>query len=219
MEIWLETSNLEAVQKAHRMGVLHGVSTNPTIAARAGLPLEELLKKLLDSQDGPVAAQVVSAKADTMILQGLALASFSDRMVVKVPVTREGLQAIHQLSQKKIPVIGTAVFDLNQTLLAARSGADYISPCFSHICEAEQDGIEVIRAMVRLLRDYGFPARILAASLRSTQQARDCCSLGIHAVDLNEALFEEYVQDHPMTVKTLKGFDRDWKTAVKSKLI
>ena len=219
MEIWLETSNHEVVQKAYRMGVLHGVSTNPTIAARTGLPIEDLLQKLLNSQQGPVSAQVVSAKADTMIQQGLALAAISDRIVVKIPVTREGLQAIYQLSQKKIPVIATTVFDLNQTLLAARSGAAYISPSFSHVCEADQDGIEVIRAMVHLLRNYGYASRILAGAIKSTQQARDCCSLGIHAMDLNEALFDEYVQDHPMTVKALKEYDRDWKTATKSKLM
>jgi transaldolase len=186
--------------------------------ARSGVALEDLLQKLLEIQDGPVTAQIVSAKADAMIRQGLALASFSDRIFVKIPVTREGLQAIHQLSQKKIPVIATAVFDLSQALLAARSGAAYISPYFSHICEADQDGIEAIRSMVRLLHDYGYAAKILASSLRSTQHAHDCCSLGLHAIALNEKLFDEYVQDHPMTVKTLKNFDRDWKTAVKSNL-
>lgn len=218
MEIWLETANFGAVQKAHQLGVLHGVATNPTIAARSGLALEDLLRKLLDAQEGPVAAQVVSAKADTMIQQGVALASYSDRIVVKVPVTREGLQAIHILSQRKIPVIATTVFDLSQALLAARSGASYISPYFSHICEADQDGIEVIRSMARLLHDYGYPAKILASSLRSTQHAHECCSLGLDAIALNENLFDEYVQDHPMTVKALKTFDRDWKTAAKSRL-
>jgi transaldolase len=218
MEIWLETANVGAVQKAQQLGVLHGVVTNPTIAARSGLSLEDLLQKLLEAQTGPVAAQVVSAKAETMIQQGLALASYSDRMIVKVPVTREGLQAIHVLSQKKIPVIATAIFDLNQALLAARSGASYVSPYFSHICEADQDGIEVIRSMVRLFSDYGYPSKILASSLQSTQHVVECSTLGLDAVAFNENLFDEYVQDHPMTMKTLKTFERDWKTAVKSKL-
>ena len=219
MEIWLETSNLSAVQKAYQMGVLHGVATNPTVAARSGLALEDLLQKLLKTQKGPVTAQVVSAKAEAMIQQGLALAAFSERINVKVPVTREGLQAIYGLSQKKIPVIATSVFDLNQTLLAARSGASYISPNFSHICEADQDGIEVLRSMVHLLQHYGYSAKILAASLRSTQQAQECCALGVHALTLNETLFDEYVTDHPMTLKALKSFECDWKTAAKSKLI
>jgi len=218
MEIWLETADLVAVKKANQLGVLHGVATNPTIAARSGLPLEDLLERLLEAQPGPVTAQVVSAKAETMIQQGMALASFSDRLVVKIPVTREGLQAIHQLSQQKIPVVATAIFDLSQALLAARSGATYISPYFSHICEADQDGIETVHSMARLMHDYGYAAKILASSLRSTQHAHDCCSLGLHAIALNEHLFDEYVQDHPMTVKTLKTFDKDWKAAVKNKL-
>jgi transaldolase len=219
MEIWLETSNLGMVQKANQMGVLHGVATNPTIAARSGLALEDLLQKLLTAQSGPVAAQVVSNKAEAMIQQGAAFAVFSDRMVVKIPVTREGLQAIHELSQRKIPVIATAVFDLNQTILAARAGATYISPYFSHICEADQDGIEVLRSMVNLLKQYGYSSQIIATSLKSIQQALDCSALGVHGVIFNDGLFDEYVADHPMTVKALKTFDRDWKSAAKNKLI
>jgi transaldolase len=219
MEIWLETANLGAVQKANRLGVLHGIFTNPSIVARSGLSMEDLMQKLLDAQKGPVTAQVVSSKADEMIRQGEALFSFSNRIFVKVPMTCEGLHVIYVLTKKKIPVIATAVFDLNQTLLAARAGAVYISPCFSNICEAEQDGINELRMMVELLQRYHFASKILATSLRSTEQLRECAALGIDAVTLNETLFDEYVNDHPATLKKIKHFDREWKGAIKSKLL
>lgn len=219
MEIWLETANLSAVQKANRLGVLHGIFTNPSIVAHSGLAMEDLVQKLLDNQKGPVTAQVVSSKADEMIRQGEALFSFSNRIYVKVPMTCEGLRVIHVLTEKKIPVIATAVFDLNQTLLAARAGAVYISPYFSNICEAEQDGINEIRMMVELLQRYHFASKILATSLSSTEHVRECAAMGIDAVTLNETLFDEYVNDHPATLKKIKNFDREWKGAIKSKLL
>jgi transaldolase len=219
MEIWLDTANLITVQKAQQMGILHGVTTNPAIAARSKVALEDLLQSLLKAQSGPVTAQVVASLADEMVKQGEALAAFSERIIVKIPVIREGLQAIHTLTQKKIPVMATAVFDINQTLLAARAGATYIAPYFSHICEEDQDGINEMRAMVQMIQHYGYSSKIIAASLRSTEQVRECCTLGIDAVTLNEKLFEEYIEDHPLAIKALARFDREWKTAANRKLL
>lgn len=219
MEIWLETSSLNAVQKAQQLGVLHGITTNPSILARCGIAAEELLEQLMKAQTGPVTVQVIATKAAEMIQQGLALSQFSDRIIVKIPVTREGLQAIFQLSQKKIPVMATTVFDPNQALLAARAGANYVMPYFSQICDADQDGINELKTMVNLMRHYGYASKILAATLRSTEHVRECCLLGIDAVALSETLFDEYVCDHPLTIKELKIFDRDWKKAPKSNLI
>jgi TalC/MipB family fructose-6-phosphate aldolase len=219
MEIWLDTSSVQAVQMAQRLGILHGVTTNPSIAAHSGVALDDLLQTLLKAQSGPVTAQVVASKADEMVRQGEALAAVSSRIIVKIPALREGLQAMYILSQKKIPVMATAVFDPSQTLLAARAGAQYIVPYFSHICEADQDGINELRAMVQLLQRYHFSSKILAASLQSTEQVKECCALGVDAVTLNEKLFEEYLEDNPLTVKTMAKFDRDWKGAAARKTL
>ena len=131
MEIWLDTADLKTLEQAKQMGILFGITTNPSIVAKSQWGMEELLEKLLQMQKGPVTAQVTADQAPAMIQQGEALFRFSNRMVIKVPVTAEGLKAIHALTEKKIPVMATAVFDPNQVLLAASAGAQYIAPYFS----------------------------------------------------------------------------------------
>ncbi len=217
MEIWLDTSNLSSVQKAQELGVLHGITTNPSIAAQSGMALDDLLQMLLKAFNGPVTAQVVAKQAEEMIKQGEALAKLSKRNIVKIPVTREGLRAIYHLSQQKIPVMATAVFDPKQSLFAARAGAEYIAPYVSHICEADQDGIDQLRTMVQMRDRYRYPSKFIAASVHSTEHIRECCSLGFDAITLSEKLFDEYLEDHPMTIKTVERFCKDWKTAAARK--
>src|SRR5579862_3096571 len=162
MQIWLDTAEIPLIEKASKMGILYGVTTNPSIAALSKLPLEDLIDALLKVQKGQVAVQVTANDAKTMIAQAEALHRFSDRIVVKIPVTEDGLMALHALSQK-IPTMATAVFDVNQVLLAAKAGASYIAPYYSKICEAEINGIDTIRVMLDLLRRYAFPSQLLAA--------------------------------------------------------
>ncbi|MBF8263960.1 MAG: tal1 [Parachlamydiales bacterium] len=217
MEIWLETAAPQAAQKADDMGILFGVVTNPTLAGRCEMAFEDQLLAMLNVQKGPVCAQVVSSVAEEMIKQGEALAQLSERVIVKVPVTREGLRAIHALSSKKISVMASVVFDPGQVLLAARAGASYIAPFFSMICNADQNGIDELKKMVQLIHRYGFPTKMIAASLQSTEHVRECCSLGLDGVTLSEDLFDEYVADHPLTIKTIERFQRDWKKAAPRK--
>jgi transaldolase len=219
MEIWLDTSNLAAVHKAFQLGILHGVTTNPSIAAHSGMAIESLLKALLEAQSGPVTAQVIASQADDMIRQGEALAGISERVIVKIPVIREGLRAIHHLSQKKIPVMATAVFDASQALLAATAGASYAAPYFSRICEADQDGIHILRSIVQLMQRYRYPCKIIAASLHSIEQLRECALIGVDAVTIGDKLFDEWIENHPLTMKTLERFERDWKTAPHSRIL
>src|SRR3989344_4871878 len=217
MEIWLYTSNLRLIQNVQKLGILYGVTTNPSIIAKSQEPLEDLLGKILAIQTGPVTVQVTATQADQMVLQGHALRQFSDRIMVKVPVTEEGLKAIYTLNQAKIPTMATAVFDANQVLLAASSGAQYIAPYFSRICEADTDGIQALKSMLRLLHHYKFNGKLIAASLHSTEQVRECCEMGAHAVTLNEKVFQEFIQDNPLTVQSVSRFARDWETAKKRK--
>jgi transaldolase len=212
MEIWLDTTDIPTIKKAKRLGILHGVTTNPSIVAHSKKGLEELLKALLETQDGPVAVQVTLPSGEEMVGQGEAIAQFSPRFIVKVPVTAEGLFAIHTLSAKKIPVMATAVFDPNQCILAARAGALYIAPYYSHICDEELEGYETFCKMVKLLERHGYSSKILAAALRTTEQVRECASIGVDAVTMNEKIFEEYIADHPSTIKALSRFDLDWNT-------
>jgi transaldolase len=130
MEIWLDTAELDLVQTAKEMGILHGVTTNPSIIAKSKMGMEDLLEKLLQMQPGPVTAQVTAEEAPEMVKQGSSLRQFSNRIIVKVPVTTEGVKAIYGLKLLQIPVMATAVFDSNQVLLAAKAGAAYNAPYF-----------------------------------------------------------------------------------------
>jgi len=213
MEIWLDTADLELIESAKQMGILYGVTTNPSIVAQSKEPLEDLLEKILQGQSGPVTAQVTAQDAAKMIQQGEALFQFSHRLIVKIPVIREGLKAIHAMAQKKIPTMATAVFDPNQVLLAARAGATYIAPYFSSICEADLEGAEQFKAMRRLLDRYQFSSKLIAASLKSGEQVRQCIEMGAHAVTLNKEVFLSFIENHPETLKRLDRFAKDWKTA------
>lgn len=215
MQIWLDTADFKRIEKAKQMGILYGVTTNPSIVAKSNLALEDLLEKLLHMQKGPVTAQVTAETRDVMIQQGQALYAFSPRMIVKIPVTEEGLQAIHALSEQKIPTMATAIFDPVQVLLAARAGATYIAPYFSRIYEGDLDGLEVLKSMLKLLQHYQFSSQLLAASLRSSEQVKHCIELGAHAVTLNSEVFDSFIGNHAQTMEMVERFSQDWTKAAK----
>lgn len=219
MQIWLDTADQARIQKAKQMGILYGVTTNPTIVARSGLGLEDLLESLLRWQEGPVTAQVTGENADIMIQQGQALFDFSSRLVIKVPVTEEGLKTLHALSQKKIPTMATAVFEPGQVLLAASAGATYIAPYFSRIYESDLDGLEALKSMMRLLQNYRFSSKLLAASLRSSEQVRQCIELGADAVTLNNEVFDAFIENHAQTLEMVDRFSQDWTKAAKRRFL
>jgi transaldolase len=212
MQIWLDSADIPLVEKAAKMGVLHGVTTNPSIVAECKLPLEDLIEALLKIQKGPISVQVTASDAKTMIKQAEALHQFSDRIVVKIPVTEEGLMAIHDLSGK-MPIMATAVFDVNQVLLAAKAGASYIAPYYSRICDEDINGIDAIREMLGLLRRYAFPSQLLAASLRSPEQVKELAEMGAHAVTLKENVFNGLIENNPQTVESIHRFKQDWMSA------
>jgi transaldolase len=212
MQIWLDTAELPLIEKAAKMGILYGVTTNPSIAAQSKLPLEDLIEGLLKIQKGPLAVQVTANDALTMIRQAEALHQFSGRIIVKIPVTEDGLMAIHALSGK-IPTMATAVFDVNQALLSAKAGASYIAPYYSRICEAEINGIDAIREMLGLLRRYSFLSQLLAASLRSPEQIKELAEMGAHAVTLKEDVFQSLIENNPLTVQSVNRFSQDWDKA------
>lgn len=219
MEIWLDSADLDWIGKAQGMGILHGVTTNPSIVAKSSHVLEDLLEKILQIQKGPVAVQVTAENADQMTLQAKALYGFSDRIIVKVPITIEGLKTLNTLSKGGIPTMAVAAFEPNQVLLAARAGADYIAPYYSHICEADINGIEALKSMLHVLKLHRFPAKFIAASLRTPEQVTECAAMGAHAVTLNEDVLKKMVEPHPNTLQALHRFSKDWGGAKKRRTL
>lgn len=213
MQIWLDTANERMVQKARRLGVLSGITTNPTIMAQSKRNTEEILRDLLHHQEGPVTAQVVADEAIEMVQQGQNLYAFSNRIVIKVPITRQGLEAIHLLSRQGIPTMATALFTPHQALMAATAGAHYVAPYLSHIEKMGNDPWSILNMMMRIFSNYRFKTKILGASINEIDQVEKCAEIGIFGITVKDEMFEKLVEDHPLTLQRHIKFVEDWKQA------
>ena len=209
MEIWLDTINLESVEKAAKMGILHGITTNPSILARSQYRPSDTLQMLLEMHDGPIACQVIADDAKKMIEQAELFYTISERIVPKIPVTRAGLEALSYLSRENLKTMATAVFHPRQALLAALVGADYIAFYYSRIQDSGADALNIAKQMVELLKDS--PSKLLASSLKNFAQLEEMIALKLDAITLKPSLFDEFTSDHPLTVESIEAFQKDWK--------
>jgi TalC/MipB family fructose-6-phosphate aldolase len=211
MDIWLDTTNMRTVQKAVRFGLLSGVTTNPTLIAKAQHDLEEVLEDLLHYQEGPVAVQVVADEASQMLQQGQTLYSLSNRLIIKVPVTENGLEAIHLLSRQGIPTMATAVYHPHQVLMASLAGANFAAPYLGRIKKEGSDPWDLLKKSVHLLQMYHLETKILGASLLDVEYVMQCAEIGIYGVTVKDELFDELIESSPLTLKNVKEFANDWK--------
>lgn len=211
MEIWLDTCDSQIVSTACRLGIIHGITTNPSILASAQEDQDKVISRLLDIQKGPVAVQVVADDADEMIKQALALHDFSHRIIVKIPVVQEGLAAMKVLVQEGISIMATAVFQPNQALLAGIVGADYVAPYVSRMFDEGIDAYSALETMASIYKNPQFKTKILAAALRTTEQITTCASMGISAVTLKGQLFSQFIANDKATVNSLMAFAEDWE--------
>lgn len=205
MEIWLDSVNLLLIQKAAKMGILHGVTTNPAILAESD-QIDLTIANLLKSQNGPITYQTVATSAEGMIEEGFALQQISARIIVKIPVTQAGLQAIQVLSQQGIHTMATVIFDYRQYLLSAKAGAFYAAPYYSSILKSGGNADQEIERMCKAKERYQLKTKILAASLQTLDQFITCNDLGVDAVTLKDPLFLQLVEDHPTTLERLEQF-------------
>ena len=219
MEIWVDTSEKQTILTAKEMGVLHGVTTNPSIAAKSGKALEKLLEEILSLQEGPVTAQVTTHLASSMRVQAKSLLEFSSRILVKIPATIEGYKAMHELSKLHIHPVATCIFHPNQVLLACKAGASYVAPYFSRLNDAGEDAKCVLEEMMKIISLNRFQTKLLVASLRTSEQVRDCIDLGVHAMTLNPLVFKDFISDHNLTLQNLERFAKDWESAKRSTLL
>lgn len=211
MEIWMDTGDADAISAMRSYGIVYGVTTNPSILAKANDSPEKVINNLLEAQDGPVAVQVFSDEAEAMVREALALRAISDRIVVKVPVTQQGLMTIRQLNSKKIPVMATTVFQITQALSAALAGADYLAPYVSRMYNSGIDAIESLRIMQSMYDRYQFKTKLIGAALQSMEQVIACVEIGIAAMTLKDSVFQQFIADDPYTLESLEGFAVDWE--------
>ncbi len=211
MEIWLDTIDLNAIKDAEKLGWLTGVTTNPAILSSSGQVDQALLDLLLEGQSGRVAVQVTTNTADQMLEEAQRLFKLSDRFLIKIPVNKEGLYAMHACSKEGIPTLGTAVFHSHQVLLAALAGAAYVAPYVSHMSKQGIDVWKSLNAMQDVLNRHPFTTKIMAASLTGIDEIIRSAQLGIDAATLPEKLFASFIEDVPLSQEATQKLQQTWQ--------
>ncbi|MBS1830575.1 MAG: fructose-6-phosphate aldolase [Acidobacteria bacterium] len=209
MKIFLDTANLDELRKGASWGIVDGVTTNPSLIAKEGRPLEEQVRMICDIVDGDISAEVVATDSKTMIKEGLALAKIHKNIVVKAPLTRDGIQATAALAKEGIRVNVTLCFSANQALLAAKAGAYIISPFVGRLDDISTNGMDLIRNICTIYKNYGYKTQVLAASLRHPIHVQESAMAGAHIGTMPFKVLDQLF-NHPLTDKGLDQFLKDW---------
>ena len=209
MKLFLDTANLDELAKGAAWGIVDGVTTNPPLIAKEGRPIEEQIRLICDIVDGDISAEVVSTEAGRMVPEGRALARLHKNVVIKVPLTRDGIKACSALSREGLRVNVTLCFSAAQALLAAKAGAYIVSPFIGRLDDIGLDGMELVRNIVTIYRNYGFKTQVLAASMRSPTHVIQAALAGAHIATLPFKLLD-MLFNHPLTDKGLDQFLKDW---------
>ena len=208
MRIFMDTANIDEIRRGAAMGVIDGITTNPSLVAAAGVEYRERVLEICDVVDGPISAETISESADEIVEEGRRIASWHENVVVKVAMSEQGLAAISRLSAEGIRSNCTLVFSANQALLAARAGATLISPFVGRIDDAGQDGMEVVRESVAIVETYHLPSQILAASLRHPRHVTEAALAGAHVATIPAKVLFQLIQ-HPLTDVGIQRFLAD----------
>ena len=209
MKFFLDTANVKEIQEAASLGLLDGVTTNPSLVAKEGRSFKEMLVEICNIVDGPISAEVVSLEADAMVKEGKALAKIHKNIVVKVPLIAEGLKATKRLALEGIKVNVTLCFSPTQALLAAKAGAWCVSPFIGRLDDISSNGMELIRQILTIYRNYDYKTLVLVASVRHPQHVVEAALAGGHICTMPFAIFQQMVK-HPLTDIGLKKFLADW---------
>jgi transaldolase len=214
MKIFLDTASIESIKKFADMGVVDGITTNPTLISKEKGHPEDIMREIVRIVKGPVNLEVVATKTEEMIEEGLRLKKFGDNVVVKVPMTMDGLKAVRKLSEDKIKSNVTLIFSSNQALLAAKAGASYVSPFIGRLDDAGQEGMAVIKEIVQIFKNYDYQSEVLVASVRHPIHVIEAGRIGAHIVTLPPDILGKMLS-HPLTDKGLSLFLSDWEKVKK----
>lgn len=214
MKIFLDTASIESIKKFVDMGIVDGITTNPTLISREKGHPEDIMREIVKIVKGPVNLEVVATNSEEMIEEGLRLKKFGENVIVKIPMTADGLKAVKKLAQNKIKTNVTLIFSSNQALLAAKAGASYVSPFIGRLDDAGQEGMTVIKEIVQIFRNYAYPAEVLVASVRHPIHVIEAGILGAHIVTLPPDILGKMLT-HPLTDKGLDLFLSDWEKVKK----
>jgi len=211
MKIFLDTANIDEIREAAALGILDGVTTNPSLMSKENRgDYEAILKEICGIVQGPVSAEVVSEETDEMLRQGRDLAKIDDHIVVKIPLIAAGIKAVKQLSSEDIRTNVTLCFSANQALLAAKAGATYISPFVGRLDDVGMDSMGIIADIVEIYENYAFSTQVLVASVRSTQHVLESATLGADVATIPHKILMQMLK-HPLTDTGIEAFNRDWE--------
>jgi transaldolase len=217
MKIFLDTANVDEIREAAALGVLDGVTTNPSLMAREdGSDYDAVRKEICDIVQGPVSAEVVADQADEMIRQGRHFAKLSEHIIVKIPLVPEGMKAVKALSAEDIKTNVTLCFSANQGLMAAKAGATYISPFIGRLDDAGMDGMLVIADLVEIYERYAYPTQVLAASIRHPMHVLESARAGADVATIPYQVFKQLFR-HPLTDVGVEAFERDWQKVLEKR--
>lgn len=209
MQFFVDTADTGEIARLQKIGLIDGVTTNPSLIMKSGRDFKEVIKEICDITPGPVSAEVTATKADAMLVEGRTLAKIASNVVVKIPLTMDGLEACKQFTEEGIKTNVTLCFSANQGLLAAKAGATYISPFLGRLDDIGTDGMDLIEALRVIYDNYGFETQILAASIRGPKHVLECAMIGADVATIPPNVFDALVA-HPLTDKGLAAFLADW---------
>ena len=212
MKFFIDTANVEDIKRANDMGVICGVTTNPSLIAKEGRDFKEVIKEITSIVDGPISGEVKATTVDAegMIREGREIAAIHPNMVVKIPMTVEGLKAVKVLSAEGIKTNVTLIFTANQALLAAEAGASYVSPFLGRLDDINQPGIELVRTIAEIFSIYGYETESIAASVRNPIHVTDCALAGADIATVPYKVIEQMTK-HPLTDQGIEKFQADYK--------
>ncbi|MCB0729416.1 MAG: fructose-6-phosphate aldolase [Ignavibacteriae bacterium] len=214
MKFFIDTANIDEIKEAASMGLLDGVTTNPSLVAKEGKDFKELLNEILEVVDGPISAEVVSTDYEGIVKEARELAAIHKNIVVKIPLILEGIKAVKTLSVEGIKTNVTLCFSASQAILAAKAGATYISPFVGRLDDISHSGMQLIDQIVTIYNNYGYETQVLAASIRHPLHLVEAAELGAHVATIPFGVIKKLF-NHPLTDSGLEKFLSDWKTLEK----
>lgn len=214
MKFFIDTADVDEIRKAHAMGCVDGVTTNPSLLAKIGRPLEATIREICSIVDGPISAECVSLEAPDLIKEGRELAKIHENVVVKIPMGVEGMKATKALASEGIRTNVTLCFSANQALLCAKAGATYVSPFVGRLDDISQDGMDLIADILEIYRNYDFDTQVLVASVRNPVHVLQAAKLGADVATLPFSVIQQLAQ-HPLTDAGIKKFLSDWEKVPK----
>lgn len=211
MKLFIDTANIEEIKQANDLGVICGVTTNPSLIAKEGRDFKTVIKEITSIVDGPISAEVISSEAQGMVDEAVELAKIDKNIVIKIPMTAEGLKATKILSSKGIKTNVTLIFSAAQALLAARAGATYVSPFLGRLDDVDSDGIYLIEDIVTIFRNYGIETEIISASIRGPMHVTNCAKAGADIATVPYKVIMQMIK-HPLTDAGIEKFMKDWES-------